>query len=246
MLYLANTAHWQFLGLIVGALAWILTTAAVGIDEWRVWYIDDVTIITSGEAWVGIWKACFLSHAFPMTENCWSIGFSDPFAPVEIRLAQVLMMLAVICGLAGNISGALAMRMVYFSVEHRSNMRMLFVLAGALYVLTATFSLVPLTWNMNSVLKNCTIDFPPEFHLPPAPVRQRVGIGIVVGILASIMMLISGMLFLCYRYVWTDPEQTREPLHSPWTETTLTQNTELSEGVIQGMHNPAFLTEAIS
>ncbi|KAM6921157.1 claudin-34 [Xenentodon cancila] len=247
MLYLAHTAHWQLLGLISGVLAWILTMTAVGINEWRLWHVDDVTIITSGEAWVGIWRACFYSHTFPGTENCQRISISDTFAPVEIPVAQVLMMLAVICGLAGNISGAVAMRMAYFSVEDRRNMKMVFVLAGVLYLLTATISLVPLMWNMNSVLKNSTIDFPPEFHLPAAPVRQRVGIAIGVGILASIMMLISGIVFLCYQYVWKDPEKNSDPLHGPWTSTTLSQNTsELSKGASQGMDNPAFLTEEIS
>lgn len=227
MLYLAHTAHLQFLGLIVGFLAWILIMTTAGLNEWRLWHVNNVSVITSDVAWVGIWRACFYSQALPKMENCQSISISDSFAPAEIPVAQVLMMLAVICGLAGNICAALAMRMVYFSVEDRRDIRLVFLLAGTLYLLTSVLCLVPLLWNTITVLKNNTINFPPKFHLPSAPASQQVGSAIGVGIVASIMILFSGLLFLCYRYAWKsliseDPRETRE-LHGPWTETTLTK-----------------------
>ncbi|XP_031167872.1 claudin-34 [Sander lucioperca] len=251
MIYLAHTAHWQFLGLMAGAIAWILILTTTGLNEWRLWYVADESVITSGVAWVGIWRACFYSHVLPRIENCQSIGISDHFAPAEISVAQVLMVLALICGLVGNITAAVAVRMVYFSIKNRRNVRLVFVLAGTLYVLTGTLLLVPLVWNMSSVLKNSTIGFPPEFHLPAAPVRQQVGSAIGVGIFASILMLISGVLFLCYCYAWEAlsteaPRDTRDPLQGSLTETTLAQKSELPDGTNQGRDNPAFHTEEIS
>lgn len=242
-MYLAHTAHRQFLGLITGFLAWIFTMATVGLSEWRLWQVDDVSVVTSGVAWVGIWKACFYSHVLPQIENCQSISVSDSFVPMEIPVAQVLMVLAVICGLAGNISGAVAMRMAYFSVEDRSSIRLLFILAGTLYLLTGTLSLVPLVWNMTSVLNNSTIDFPPEFYLPVAPVRQQVGSAIGVGIFASILMLISGLFFLSYHYAWHNlkSEASRDPRQGPCTAMNMTQ-----KSVNQGMDNPVFHTEEVS
>ncbi|XP_072246386.1 claudin-34 [Leuresthes tenuis] len=244
MIYLVHTAHWQFLGLMTGILAWILTMAAVGIDEWRLWYVDNVSVVTSGTAWVGIWRACFHSHAFPSAESCQSISISDTFVPPEIPVSQVLMMLAVISGLAGNITAGVAIRLAYFSLENRGNIRTFFGLGGALYVLTATLSLVPLMWNMSSVLNNNTINFPPEYQLPAAPIRQKVGSAIGVGIFASILMLISGVLCLYYWFAQRAPEQTKDPLHGPWTATT--QNSDLSKGDNQGMDNPAFSSGEIS
>lgn len=239
MMYLAGTAHMQFLGLVVGVLAWICIMASTGLNEWRLWQVTDESVITSGVAWVGIWRACFYSHVLPKMENCQSISIGDRYVPTEILVAQVLMMLAVICGLAGNISAVLAMRMAYFTVEDRKSIRMIFVLAGSLYLLTGAFCLVPLVWNMSSVLNNSTINFPPEFHLPPAPVRQHVGSAIGVGIFASILILFSGVLFLCYRYVWQtlSSEDTRNPLHGPWKETTLAKKD------CHGMDNLAFHRE---
>ncbi|KAM4628740.1 claudin-34 [Polymixia lowei] len=242
MLYLADTAHWQFLGLVVGCVAWVLTIATAGLDEWRLWYVDDVSVVTSGVAWVGIWRACFYSHALPDAEFCHAINIADGFVPVEISVAQVLTMVAVCCGLAGNISAVFAVRTAYFSVDRRDHIKLVFSVAGALYTLTGTCTLVPLFWNMSSVMNNSTIDFPPEFLLPAAPKRQKVGLAIAVGVFASVVMIICGLIFLCYRYTKQDMRSgaepvrdARDPLHGTWTVTTLSQNS--------GKDNPAFHTE---
>ena len=187
-----------------------------GLNEWRLWQVDDVSLISSGVAWVGIWRSCFYSQVLPQVENCRSISISAPFAPAEIPAAQLLMMLAVISGLAANICGALAMRLAYFSVKNRGKMRLVFMLAGLLYLLTGGMCLVPLLWNMSSVLRNNTIDFPPEFQLPSAPVRQRIGSAIVVGISASVLVLLSGLLFLSSRYAWKGL-RSEEPVPGPQT-----------------------------
>ncbi|CAB1439285.1 unnamed protein product [Pleuronectes platessa] len=245
-MYLVHTAHWQFLGLTLGFLAWILTMVTAGLNEWRLWHMDDVSVITSGVAWVGIWKVCFYTHVLPQMEFCRRISMSDSFLPVEIPVAQVLMALAVICGLAGSISGGVAMRMVYFTVEDRRNIRLVFILTGTLYLFSGSCSLVPLVWNMNSVLINSTIDFPPEYYLPVVPVRQQVGTAIGVGIFASILMFISGLMFLCYKYARhtlrsVAPRSTSNPLRGPWTTTA-----QRSNGVNKGSDNPAFLSEEVS
>ncbi|XP_060933410.1 claudin-34 [Limanda limanda] len=247
-MYLVHTAHLQFLGLTTGFLGWILTMVTVGLNEWRLWHVDDVSVITSGVAWVGIWKVCFYTHVLPQMEFCRSISMSDSFLPVEIPVAQVLMVLAVILGLAGSISGGVAMRMVYFTVEDRKNIRLVFILTGTLYLFSGSCSLVPLVWNMNSVHINSTIDFPPEYHLPVVPVRQQIGIAIGVGIFSSILMFISGLLFLSYKYARhtlrsQPPRSTSNPLRGPWTVTTTAQR---SNGVNQGSDNPAFFSEEVS
>lgn len=247
MLFLADTAHRQFLGLVVGFVGWILTMATAGLDEWRLWYVSDISVITSGVAWVGIWRACFYSHTLPKIENCQSINIWDGFLPVEILMAQVLMMLAVICGLAGNITAALAMRTAYFSVEDRRPLRMLFLLAGALYFLTAALSVVPLVWNMMSLLNNSAIAFPPKYHLPSVPKSQEVGSAIGLGILSSIMMLISSLIFFCYQHVWesVSSEISKAPPNAPWTAGL--QNTfEMPKEDRKGADNPSFHIEETS
>ncbi|KAM3619826.1 uncharacterized protein V6R79_014211 [Siganus canaliculatus] len=245
MVYLVHTAHWQFLGLTTGVLSWILILFTTGVNEWRLWEVEDESVITSGLAWVGIWRACFYTQVLPDVETCESISISDDFAPVEIPVAQVLMMLAVISGLAGNLSAGAAVRLAYFTLDDRRNMRLFFVLAGSLYVLTGIMCLVPLVWNMTSVLVGSTIDFPPEFHLPAAPVSQRVGSAIIVGIIGSILMLFSGIVFLSYRHIWhtVRSEDPRDPLNGAGTKTTLGQKSELQKEDSRGRDNKGFQSE---
>uniref|UniRef100_A0A4W4G2V2 Claudin 34 n=1 Tax=Electrophorus electricus TaxID=8005 RepID=A0A4W4G2V2_ELEEL len=213
MVYLVHTAHWQFLGLVLAVLGLILTAASSGVNDWRVWYVEDMSVITSGVAWVGIWRACFYTHVLDTTEFCQSISIMDPFVPPEIAAAQVLCMTAAVVGIAGNLVAGYAVKQVYFNI-HASHIKLAFSLAGTLYFLTAACSLVPVIWNMSVVLVNSTIDFPAEFHLPPAPVKQEVGLGIVIGAGSSLLLIISGMLFVCYR----QPIKSQKSFcHSPFT-----------------------------
>lgn len=222
MTHLVHTAHPQFLGLVCGFLAWILIMVTTGLNEWRLWRVEDVEVVTSGVAWVGIWRACFYSHNLSQIENCWSISIGDSFVPTEIVAAQVLMMTAVIVGLAANACAAYAMRMAYFSVKNRRNIRPVFLLPGGLYVLTSVLCMVPLLWNTHSIINDRPIDFPPEFHLPSSPVAQQIGSGIAVGLFASTVIFLSGLFFLCYRYAWRPlsseaPRDARDPLQGRGT-----------------------------
>lgn len=207
MAYLAHTAHLQFLGLVVGVLGWILILCSSGINEWRLWYVSDTSVITSGVAWVGLWRACFYSHIMNTAEFCQALVITDSFLPPEIVASQVLVMMAVAVGLIGNITAGYGMRKIYFGLGKPRSINLTFLSAGSLYLLTATCSFVPLFLNTAAVLNNHTIAFPPEYDFPPAPSSQGIGSGIGVGIGASCMVTFSGLLFLAYRY----PKNITEP-----------------------------------
>ncbi|KAG7276277.1 hypothetical protein CRUP_015600 [Coryphaenoides rupestris] len=89
--------------------------------------------------------------------------------------------------------------MAYFSLPRRRHVRLAFAAAGSLYVLTGACSSVPLVWSITAVLANHSIDFPPEFQLPPAPAQQRVGSAVGVGMVGAVLILLCGLTFLCYR-----------------------------------------------
>ncbi|XP_020774595.1 claudin-34 [Boleophthalmus pectinirostris] len=252
MLYIAHTAHWQFFALVVGFLSWIITLATTGLNQWRIWFVNNTTVINSGVAWVGIWRACFYSHVLSEIEYCQYLSITESFLPTEIKVAQVLIMLALITGLVGNMVAANGMRLAYFSVENRSRIKLFFPLAGTIYLFTGFCSLLPIAWNLNSVLNNHTIDFPPEYHFPAAPVSQKVGNAIIVGAFSSVLMLLSGLTFLCYRYGWQtlktetlkDPS---DPLCGPWTQTSLGSSSgQQPNGGTKGRDNAAFQLEEMS
>jgi len=254
--YVAHTAHLQFLALVLGFVGWILTLTTAGLNVWRVWHVADTAVVSSGQAWVGVWRACFYSHSLARFENCRAIGIADDFTPLEIRVAQVLVMAAVACGLASNMAAAVAMRSAYFSVDTDKRDGRVFRAAGLLYLLTGSLLLVPLAWNVNAVLSGATIPFPPEFCLPAAPEYQEVGSAIGVGFFACGLLLISGTVFLCYRFpkessagpeaaAITNPQ---DPLHGAWPMSTLSTQAAAApprgeDGSRRGKDNPAFHTE---
>lgn len=238
-MYLANSAHLQFAALIFSFLAWIFVMTSAGLNEWRLWHLTNTTAVTSGVAWVGIWRACFYSHRFDKTENCRGFSVSDTFLPPEIAAAQVLMMLAAVLGLVASVCGAYAIRLALFSLKDRRNIRPAFLLAGTLYLLTSVLSMVPLVWNISSILQNHPIHFPPEFNLPATPHAQYIGSAVAVGLMASIVHLLSAFAFFAYRYVRKSLktealQHVVDPLHGPWAETTLAK----ANG--RGLDNPSF------
>lgn len=219
MTYLAHTAHAQLCALGLSCVGWALTGVALGLIQWRVWLVSDTEVISSGVAWVGVWRTCFHSHtlvtpAFRVM-HCSSISATEAFTPPEIVAAQVLMLLSLLVGLCGNAGGVYALRNIYFGREKNSTV--CFFGAGALCLSAAVMSLVPLVWNLSSVVNNQTISFPSGFRMPPAPDSQHVGCGIGVGMVGTVLMMISAVTFCMYRLpVRSQPrmQQEQQPVAS--------------------------------
>lgn len=238
MPYLVHTAHAQFVALWLGTVGWILIIATAGLVEWRVWEVSDLSVITSGLAWVGIWRVCFYSHVLILSNNqimfCQRIHLSESFTPPEIATAQVLMLVALILGLVGNASVVYGLRNVYFGLNAFKVIRLAFYTGGVLLILTAAAALVPVCWNLHSVVNNQTIAFPAVFLMPPAPVKQSVGPGIIVGIFASVLLVCSGVVFLSYRV----PVMLEPKVRPSWPGEGCS-GTRVNP---QGIDNPAFQT----
>ncbi|XP_042260455.1 claudin-34-like [Thunnus maccoyii] len=203
MTYLAHTVQAQLGALWLGCVGWTLTAVALGLIQWRIWQVSDREVISSGVAWVGLWRVCFNSHVLVTPGfrimHCKYISLTEAFTPPEIITGQVLMFLSLLAGLCGNAGGVYALRNVYFGMEKTSPIRLLFFTAGALCLTAAGMSSIPLLWNLSSVATNQTIKFPPEFKMPKAPDSQRVGSGIWVGLVGSVLMVVSGVIYCRYR-----------------------------------------------
>ncbi|CAK6977907.1 claudin-34-like [Scomber scombrus] len=203
MTYLAHTANAQLAALWMGCVGWTFTAMAIGLVQWRIWKVPDSEVISSGVAWVGLWRVCFNSHTLVTPGfkymHCKYIGLTDAYTPPEIASGQVLMLLSVLVGLCGNAGGVYALRNVYFGLDKNSPIRLLFIAAGFLCLTAAAMSLIPVLWTLTSVVTNQTIGFPPDFQMPPEPDSQSVGCGIVVGLVGAVLMVVSGVNFCRYR-----------------------------------------------
>ncbi|XP_061745295.1 claudin-34-like [Nerophis ophidion] len=190
----------QLCALWLGCTGWILTAVALGLVQWRVWVVKDHKAISSGVAWVGLWRACFNSHTqvspgFVVT-HCSYISLLEASTPPEIVAGQVLMLLSVLVGLLANSSGVYALRNVHFGLQ--KNLPTCFFIPGAMFLSASGLSLLPLTWNLSSVVTNQTIGFPPAFKMPQAPHSQHVGCGITMGMAGTVLMIVSGIMFCRY------------------------------------------------
>lgn len=203
-MYLVPRSHLQFVGFWLGVVGWTLSVVTIGVIQWRVWYTADTALITSGVAWVGIWRVCFYSRWLVTSQYqllfCQPMRIWDTFVPFDIRAAQVLMLVAAAIGVGGNASAALGLQKIFFGMEEQKPIMTAFRMAGTLSLLAGLCLLVPLAWNVYSVVGNHTIAFPGSFHMPSAPLKQEVGDGIRIGVVASIMMVSSGFVFLSYRF----------------------------------------------
>ncbi|XP_068127189.1 claudin-34 [Hyperolius riggenbachi] len=203
MSYLVNTAHLQLGGFAFATTGWILGCIATGLVQWRVWYVTNTTVITSGIAWVGIWRACFFSHVLVSTNQrdmyCLEYSVTDSFVPREIFVAQGLMLVAMILGAMGKAASACGLGHIYQGTKHLHRILLCFTLGGLFNILASIIILIPVAWNMNSVVNNRSIYFPDSYYLPSAPQRQEVGAGICLGIVSAILFFYSGVVFLVYK-----------------------------------------------
>lgn len=245
MTYLAHTAHVQFVALWSAFIGWTLTAVALGLIQWRVWLVPSSDVITSGVVWVGLWRTCFHSHT-EVTDGlaimkCNSIRLTEAFTPPEVAAGQVLMLLSLLVGLCGNAGGVYAMRNAYFGTNEYSCVRLGFVVTGAFCLLAATTSLIPLLWNLSSVVANQTIHFPPEFRLPQAPESQHVGCGIWIGMVGAALTAVSGIVFSSYRVAGRFQHQIEPSLREQLQQDSSAPSTMDYSGVgVRGLDNPGF------
>ncbi|XP_009982459.1 PREDICTED: claudin-5 [Tauraco erythrolophus] len=176
----------------------------MGIVEWRVWYVYNTTIISSGIAWVGIWRVCFISDVLVSPgykeQFCHKFSGYDSSIPQEIYAAQGLLLIAMFMGLLGLAATIFALRNIYMGIARKMLIARFFLVGGFLYIFAGMCVLVPVSWNFYSVLHNQSIAFPPSYYMPSSPAAQEAGAAIPIGIIAVILLLLSGSFSLSYRF----------------------------------------------
>ncbi|XP_025902883.1 claudin-34 [Nothoprocta perdicaria] len=198
---LVKRSHLQLAAFALGTVGWIMCTISMGLVGWRVWHVDNTTVISSGIAWVGIWKVCFISylHVSPGYEEqfCHKFKAFESFVPHEIYAAQGLLLIAMILGLVALTATIFALRNIYMGIANKT-ITHFFLVGGFFFIFSGLCVLIPVSWNFYSVARNESIAFPPSYHMPSSPVSQEVGAAIPIGIIAVILLLLSGTFSLSY------------------------------------------------
>ncbi|XP_047621898.1 claudin-34, partial [Phacochoerus africanus] len=105
----------QLAGFMVATIGWILGTMSMGLAEWRVWYVNNTSLLPSGLACVGVWRACSFHHlnGVNRASGCHHYNHHDTYIPLDIRVAQNFLLVASILGLFSKAAIVFALRNVY-------------------------------------------------------------------------------------------------------------------------------------
>ncbi|XP_038613434.1 claudin-34 isoform X2 [Tachyglossus aculeatus] len=204
MTSLISSANLQLAGFAFATVGWIFSALTMGLVQWRVWHISNTTIISSGIAWVGIWKVCFYSHSkFSSNgrgEFCHYFRPGDGFLPLEIPVAQALLIFAGVLGAVGKVSTIVALKSIYMGVLRKSHILCYFLVGGISYLIAGTCVLIAVSWNLYSTVQDHSISFPPSFYLPSKPDTQGMGAAILVGFFSAGLLVVSGAFLVSYKF----------------------------------------------
>lgn len=200
---LAQTSFFQLCGFLFAFVGWCLCISATALGQWRQWHIENTTELQSGVIWVGIWDVCSDIHvdgADYYDMNCKPFEEGYLYLPKEIIIAQDLMSLCAVLE-------SLALGVFFFAywniIKKESKRRvtsLFFTIGGFLSLISGIVTLIPITWNMLSVLNNENIYFPQSFAIPSHPKDQNVGVAIHLGFVSAILQIVSGLIFICNKY----------------------------------------------
>ncbi|XP_037677728.1 claudin-34-like [Choloepus didactylus] len=183
----------------VATVGWLLCATSMGKAEWRVWHVDNNPLFPSGLARVGVWRVCIYRHdiRFPF---CYHYTFHESFLPLDIRVAQKLLLVTSLLGLLGRVSVIFALRNAHMGILQRNAIHVPFMASGILHLAAGICISATVVWNYLSVMKEEGISFPPSFDLPFKPDTQEVGSTSVMALLGTFLLLLSGFSFLLYRF----------------------------------------------
>ncbi|XP_037676846.1 claudin-34-like [Choloepus didactylus] len=197
-----GSIHRQGVGFAAATVGWILSITSMGLVVWQVWYIDNNPLFPSSLACVGMWRVCIYHHVSNVNRVpfCYHYTSHEPFLPLDILMAQNLLLVTSLLGLLGKASIIFALRNTHMGILQKKATHVPFMASGILYVAAGICISATVVWNYFSVMKEEGISFPPSCDLPFKPDAQEVGSASVMVLLANFLLLLSGFSFLFYRF----------------------------------------------
>ncbi|CAK6450656.1 unnamed protein product [Pipistrellus nathusii] len=198
---LFNKANCQAVALALNMLGWIFTMVSMGLPNWRTWYIESSPAPPWGLAYVGMWKVCTY-HPNGLQSRpiaCHRYTYSDAYLPLDILLAQHLLLVASVLGLLGKGLMVMGLQRVYAGQLQKDTPGNLFLVSKILNIIASAFIFIAVLCNYHAVLNEEGIDFPPSFHIPYRPDQQEMGSTMYLAILAAFLMLLSGLFTISFQ-----------------------------------------------
>ncbi|XP_053230549.1 claudin-34-like [Podarcis raffonei] len=209
--WLSLVSGLQISAFLVAILALPMCIVSALSVNWRVWRVENIKGIGSGNIWIGIWDVCFWKDPSNDGNSFWhceDLNEQHPTLPMEIFIAQDLMALASIMNSVALGVISFALYNVFKPGNHQEFLFRFFRFGALLNLSAGILVLISVVWNMSAVLQNGEIDFPETFELPQIPSEQHIGPSIYLGYIAAGFQLLSAALVgierCCIRTTATD------------------------------------------
>ncbi|XP_040599738.1 claudin-34-like [Mesocricetus auratus] len=186
-------------GFALSTIAWILCITSMGLPQWRVWYLKEGVISYPSVAFVGLWKVCI--YHYNNSNNirmCYQYSYYDTFIPLDIRISQHLMLITSIFWLIGKVATVVALRNVHSERQKWNTIHNALNASAILNIIASNFVFLSVLCNYFPILNKEGIAFPPSFIMPLHPDIQKAGAAMGAALLAAVLFLFSGVIFISY------------------------------------------------
>ncbi|XP_028626690.1 claudin-34-like [Grammomys surdaster] len=200
MVLFNKSANRQTRGFALATIAWILCSTSMGLPEWQIWYLDNPVLSYPSLAFVGMWGSSICHHHNNSSHPrvCHHYNYRDALVPLDIRVAQHLLLVASIVGLVGAVCAVFGLQQLYTDKLQKNEDCNPFVLSAILNAIASTFIFLAVMCNYFTVQSKEEVCFLPSFQLPLFPYAQRAGSAMRVACISAILFLLSAIIFITY------------------------------------------------
>ncbi|ERE63342.1 claudin-3-like protein [Cricetulus griseus] len=197
----------QLGGFAAATLAWIFCSVSMNLPQWRVWCFEEPMESKPSLTLVGMWRTCVYhrENNSEFLRVCYQYTYQDTFIPLNIRVAQHLLLISSILGLIATISVIVALWKLYTGRLRKKITHNPFFVPGILNIIASVLVFISTLYNYLSIIRKDGIAFPPYFHIPNIPDNQKVGTALAMATLSSFLFLVGGTISISF----TLPERSR-------------------------------------
>ena len=196
----SRPASRQLGGFALATLAWILCSVSMGLPQWRVWCFQEPMDSKPRMTLVGMWQVCIYHQEgkFNISNVCYKYNYQDSFIPLDIRMAQCLLLISSFLGMIATVTSIVALWKLFSGRLRKKDTYNPFILPGILNIIASSCVFLSTLFNYLSIIRNDGIDFPPSFHTPSLPDTQKLGTALAMATLSSFLFLVGGTISVSF------------------------------------------------
>ncbi|XP_003470062.1 claudin-3 [Cavia porcellus] len=177
----------EITGSALAVLGWVCTILSCALPMWRVTAFIGSNIVTAQTIWEGLWMNCVVQSTGQM--QC-KVYDSMLALSQDLQAARALMVVSIVLTAFGLLV-ALVGAQCTNCVEDDTMKAKITISAGAVFLLCALLTLIPVSWTANSIIR--------DFYNPLVLDSQKreLGASLYVGWAAAALMLLGGSLLCC-------------------------------------------------